>query len=461
MRDFYLLLLLLFLSACRDNSEITEPPIENPQTPSIVIMESESNTTNLSCINNFETFFNAELNGCVACHKEGGVAINANAQFLLFDNDPYANYASMKSYLEHSSALFLSKPTGLNHQGGTFITLDSAEYQSFEIWMQKINDETCIKSENSILESSYYQGTTLLSLEATYKKASLLLRGTLPNVNEVDLVNMMQGKGFDAFLMTSANDQLLVKKYLNENTQATEILDSYHYPELTKRFELSIIKDTAASVAYNEALIQNAPADELETKRLLAEVAGAELDTSFSETQDALVYEPLRLIVDIVSNNRPYGEILTADYMMLNPYSAGSYGSTLSFSDMDDVEDYKKGKINKYNFYYLDNDTPVGLDSKTYDALPVAGLLTSPIFLARYPSTATNRNRARSRAVYKLFLGFDIESLAIRSMDPEELKKATNPSDSNSSCYACHIVMDPVAGAFYNWGDNGHFKERA
>ena len=43
--------------------------------------------------------------------------------------------------------------------------------------------------------------------------------------------------------------------------------------------------------------------------------------------------------------------------------------------------------------------------------IPQAGLLTSLMLLNRYPTTATNRNRARARVVYDLFLDVDILGL--------------------------------------------------
>ena len=81
-------------------------------------------------------------------------------------------------------------------------------------------------------------------------------------------------------------------------------------------------------------------------------------------------------------------------------------------------------------------------------------------FLRRYPTTATNRNRARSRWTYYHFLGLDIEKSASRTTDPVALADTNNPTMHNPACTVCHRIMDPVAGAFQNYGDEGYYKNQ-
>ena len=91
---------------------------------------------------------------------------------------------------------------------------------------------------------------------------------------------------------------------------------------------------------------------------------------------------------------------------------------------------------------------------------PHAGILNTNAFLKRYPSTATNRNRARSRWTYYHFLGLDIEKSASRTTDPVALADTNNPTMNNPACTVCHSVLDPVAGAFQNYGDEGYYKDK-
>ena len=89
---------------------------------------------------------------------------------------------------------------------------------------------------------------------------------------------------------------------------------------------------------------------------------------------------------------------------------------------------------------------------------PHAGILNTKSFLERYPTTATNRNRARSRWTYYHFLGLDIEKSASRTTDPVALADTNNPTMGNPACTVCHTVLDPVAGAFQNYFDEGDYK---
>jgi hypothetical protein len=95
--------------------------------------------------------------------------------------------------------------------------------------------------------------------------------------------------------------------------------------------------------------------------------------------------------------------------------------------------------------------------SRVYD-YPHAGVLNSPSFLTRYPTTATNRNRARARWTYLHFLDIDIERSAPRTTDPVALEDTNNPTLYNGNCTVCHATLDPVAGAFQNYGDAGNFR---
>ena len=90
---------------------------------------------------------------------------------------------------------------------------------------------------------------------------------------------------------------------------------------------------------------------------------------------------------------------------------------------------------------------------------PHAGILnTDGVFLQRYPSTATNRNRARARWTYYHFLGVDVEKSASRTTNPMALADTNNPTLHNPACTVCHGVLDPVAGAFQNYNDEGLYK---
>ena len=89
---------------------------------------------------------------------------------------------------------------------------------------------------------------------------------------------------------------------------------------------------------------------------------------------------------------------------------------------------------------------------------PHAGILNTTVFLLRYPTTATNRNRARARWTYYHFLGLDVEKSASRTTDPVALADTNNPTMHNPACTVCHSLLDPVAGAFQNYSDDGFYR---
>jgi len=80
--------------------------------------------------------------------------------------------------------------------------------------------------------------------------------------------------------------------------------------------------------------------------------------------------------------------------------------------------------------------------------------------MSRYPSTDTNRNRARARWTYYHFLGVDIEKSAPRTTDPVALADTNNPTMNNPACTVCHERLDPVAGAYQLYGDAGHYLDQ-
>jgi len=161
-------------------------------------------------------------------------------------------------------------------------------------------------------------------------------------------------------------------------------------------------------------------------------------------TNYGLAKAPLKLVSSVVAAERSYSEILTANYVMVNPYTNDVYQTGLSFADNNDKDSWQQGRITDG---YLNGD------------IPHAGILTDTMWLARYPSTDTNRNRARARWAYYFFLGVDIEGTATRPTDAASLMDTNNPTFNNPACTVCHILMDPVAGAFQNFGDSGHYRD--
>ena len=388
-------------------------------------------------------YFSANVSGqivnqqCFICHNSTGPA---SATRLVYQPSSQANslqhnFDVLKNFILNTpdgSELVITKPQqlGVTHLGLSPLPTGSA---GLATWTSFVNLVKAIPPTGSGSSQSALMQVSLLDSEATLRKAALLFAGRLPSDSELQQVSgggdnelrkvirgLMQGDGFKAFLTEGANDQLLS---LGVQGTAFQALNRYYYPKV----------------------------DELLT-------TGSRTDRARSA--EAVAREPLELVAHVVMNERPYTEILTADYIMLNPYSAAVYGGNVKFDDPTNENEWREGEITEY---YRCSVCAGPSENSRYDIptkYPHAGLLNSPMFLARFPSTETNRNRARARWAYYFFLGVDIEGLSARTTDPAALADENNPTLNNPNCTVCHNIMDPVAGAFQNYGDDGRYKDQ-
>ena len=64
----------------------------------------------------------------------------------------------------------------------------------------------------------------------------------------------------------------------------------------------------------------------------------------------------VELIAHVVESDRPYTEILTADYVMANPPAAEAYGAVTEFEDPQNVHEFRQSEIARY---YRSDDSKV------------------------------------------------------------------------------------------------------
>jgi hypothetical protein len=180
-----------------------------------------------------------------------------------------------------------------------------------------------------------------------------------------------------------------------------------------------------------------------------------------------MTQSPLELIAYVIENDRSYQEVLTADYMMLNPRTNEILNGGLTFEADANHRNYlpgsNNGQIVRDDQLVAEFSSDMGVQVTSwgpYVDYPHAGVLNTHAFLARYPTTETNRNRARARWTYYHFLGVDIEKSANRTTDAEALTDTNNPTMNNSACTVCHELHDPVAGTFQNYGNEGIYRDK-
>lgn len=166
--------------------------------------------------------------------------------------------------------------------------------------------------------------------------------------------------------------------------------------------------------------------------------------------REALLREPLELVKYIVRNDRPFAEIVTADYIMVSPYTSRGYGIheelREKFRNPEDPFEYIPVRLKA-----LKNRAGKTQESKT-GYYPHGGMLTVFQYLRRYPTTETNRNRLRARMYFQHFLGIDVLELAARVTDAAAASaKYEIPTMQAAECVVCHKSMDPVAGLFQDY----------
>jgi hypothetical protein len=381
------------------------------------------------------------------CHGVDGIA-HQSEHFLVPETDPdhLEKNGDMYANLVDSYGVdgILQLAQGIGHPGGQQITPDEPEFAAFEIYLSLLAGENAGGEASLDLLADY----AMASPADTLRRASLLLAGTLPSEEDLAQVAdgneetlrfmiryLMQGEGFHQYLIEGANDRLLTDKWI-ENLPVTLFFAPY-YPDLVNH---------------------------------LVQLNDSGQDGEVRDMTDGIGFgvarQPLELIAYVVDQELPYTEILTADYTMVNPPLALAYGSNVEFEDESDLDQWQVGRVETYTRV---DDSTVYEPAEEFGAYvygglatdyPQAGVLNTPGWLARYPSTETNRNRARSRWTWYHFLGFDIEGSSPRTTDPEALADTDNPTLKNPNCTGCHEIMDPVAGAYQNYGDEGFYKDK-
>jgi cytochrome c5 len=356
---------------------------------------------------------------CYSCHNAQGTA--RSTSFVL-QSEGYGDYlqrnhqtmSRLASTKQNGTSLLLLKPTlQVDHQGGQVIEKDGQEYQTLQQFIDRVDQPTeCVAAENT----DFFEGVQMHEGPKLLRKATVALASRLPEKAELEqlkaspdeldavLEEVMNTPAFADTLKQYFNDRLLVEKLLRGQL-AVNTLDGDTYPNRKWYEEIE---------------------DSQESRRMR------------NNTNDAIATAPLELIAHVVQNDRPFTEILTADYMLINPFSAKSFGvaDQVDFNDPTRYGEFREVSL---------------------PGVPAAGIMTNSAFLDRFPTTRTNRNRKRSKVFQKLFLATDILELADQPPDPTE-SIGHNPTMFDSNCSVCHATLDPVAGAFQNWNSRGRYR---
>jgi len=391
---------------------------------------------------------------CVQCHKQGGdaeesklilrdprkVQGHAQEEAMQYNRDAFSRLARVK---ERDQFRILVKVTGgLDNGGADVLKPGSKGYLILAEFVRRINAPPSkplpvVDAKNL---PPFFDGVVMLEPKRLLRRVTLSLAGRLPTEAEKTAVTekglaglpslldaVMKEEAFYDRLREGFNDIFLTLG-LDGNPEAT-VLSYEHFTRTrlwTQKHDLSHIPEKERQKARYK------------------------IDADYRK---ALLGEPMKLVEHIVRNDRPFTEIVTADYIMVTPFTARGYGIfdevKAKFANPDDPFEYVPVKLKALKGRSKVTDQ----DSATGD-YPHAGLLSSFQYLRRYPTTETNRNRLRARMYYLHFLGVDALELAARVSDAAAVTaKYPIPTLQASECVVCHKTIDPVASCFQDYYD--------
>ena len=396
---------------------------------------------------------------CIACHVAGGLAKDSRLTYERSSSTSTVdNFNTLKSLINSQPDpvnYVLTKVTGgNNHGGGAQLSQGSSDYNALSGFLQLVTGSSSITLSDA---GTFFDGVTLQSRIDTLRRAAIMIAGRAPTAAEVQAVSsgdettlrttlrgLLTGTGFHKFLTEGTNDRLLT-----EAIPGSQVIDPA-WPNFVK------LVNTLWSLK-NDAVNSGLTLAQANSK------ASGYYNTVADYAMRASVEEQVAYVVE---NDKPYTEILTGDYMMMTPRTNLLLDGTAVFKDPNNMYEFAPGKIG--GFYDLSNVTwardptltiaHVTATKGSPRIYPHAGILNNPVFLVRYPSTPTNRNRARARWTLLNFMDIDIEKSTQRPTDPAALADKNNPTMNNPNCYACHERMDPVAATFENYYDMGYYR---
>ncbi|HEY3899938.1 MAG TPA: DUF1592 domain-containing protein [Chthoniobacter sp.] len=398
-----------------------------------------------------EVWTKVAAQACLKCHKTGGDA--EDTKLVLEDptrektpgealrNNRQAFERVAKLWEKDESRLLLKAAGGLDHEGKAVLKADSTGYRILAQWVHLVNapagEKLAMKAASAKDAHAFFDGIIMLDNRKLLRRATLSLAGRLPSEQELAAVekdglkamrpildSLMKEDAFYERLGEGFNDILLTRGYDGVPETALSY-DSFEKTRgWTQRYDVSAAGDEAAQRKARYKLTD--------------------------DYREAMLREPTELVKYIVRNDRPFTEIVTADYIMVSPYTARGYGVFEElrdkFHDPENPFEYVPVRLTALKFRNGKvQESPTGF-------YPHAGLLTTFQYLRRYPTTETNRNRLRARMYYQHFLGIDVLELAPRVSDAAAITaKFKVPTMEASECVICHKTVDPVAGLFQDY----------
>ena len=408
-----------------------------------------------------DPYFNEELwpkvvqRSCLTCHKEGGDG--EDSEFVLQDPSRSVG-AAHAAAIRHNHALLiklakrtdgdesvlLQKVRGeLDHGGKEVLPRESIGYRTLAEFVRRTVTPAKPAPESALPldtkpQPPLFAGVTMLDDRRLLRRVTLSLAGRLPTDAELAQVQkdglaampplldaLMTEDAFYARLREGFNDIFLTTGY----GDGAESALAYDHFSKTRLWPL-----------YGK--IEDVPN---------ATIRGRKKEEHLRDYRAGLLGEPMKLVEHIVRNDHPFTEIVTADYIMVTPYTALGYGI------YDQVKDQFKDPADPSEYIPVKLKALVGREKHQNQEsatgfYPHAGMLGMFQYLRRYPTTETNRNRLRARMYFQHFLGIDALELAARVSDAATAQtKFEIPTMQAAECVVCHKTIDPIASCFQDF----------
>ncbi|HEV7401495.1 MAG TPA: hypothetical protein VGO11_01160, partial [Chthoniobacteraceae bacterium] len=269
-----------------------------------------------------EVWTKVAVRSCLECHKAGGDAEDSK---LVLQDLAKETAATRDAALQSNRAQFLKlalmrkndqsrlllKATGgLSHGGEEVLKPDSVPYRILAEFVRRSGGLPMASTAKPRPDTShFFDGIAMIENRRLLRRATLSLAGRLPTSEELDSVakqglpamrpvlqGVMNEEAFYERIAEAFNDILLVRGF--DGNAEQEIVSYDNFSETRgwySKWDLSHI------------------ADKGERTR-----AGYKLADDYRE---GFKREPLELIKYIVRNDRPFTEIVTAQYSMQTPYT--------------------------------------------------------------------------------------------------------------------------------------------
>jgi hypothetical protein len=422
---------------------------------------------------------------CSGCHNEYGFAKEWGQDLWQIDDrvddvtvaESLETFGTLAKAKDEEPPWLLGKPSGQansGHYGGTLIPPGSAEYAHLAAFVARLQsgDNSC-----DAPKESFFDGVELMSPKETLHRAALMLTLRSPTDAEIQKLetsddleqviedDLLEDPNFYLRLQDLFNDLLFTDRKLglfklNSHLAAPDYPNRFYFrpyvPGKAKYNKKWYSCESEDDVAKGGTCCHKG-----NDNNTMCSYGGKTItlcQLGDEEGTQSLRRQALALIAYVVKNDKPFTEILTANYAMVNPLTARIFRhadgtNEVTFDDDCDLDDYKPVKLSM--------TVKQGVtEQNTYPSklVPHAGIFSTHTFLNRYTDTSTNLNRHRSSQVFNKLLDIDIQKLVTFTVGQTDTLP-NNPTKDGFSCSVCHSAMDPLAGAFVKWTGLGRVRQ--